>query len=1069
MYHFFTYRLIYCRLCLLLCWGGARLNAQSTTGHITGTVTLSGQPVAAAILRLKDPDKGILLQGRSNAAGMFQFNHLQPGNSWKLECITPVSDTLEIDAVEVQLGRTIQIDLILPPLINRLKPVLVRSTAKKPTGLFTITAEQSWKLPYTGSNLFDWLMTLPQAYSRDRSSGAVSFSGQNNRYNSLYVDGALQNDVFGLSPSGTYGGQANSSPVSPETIEQLQLQLSPYDASLGNYTGAAINLITKSGKKKRSASIYRSVTARPNPAQTTGFTLSGPLRANRSFYYFNTDYHVAENTTPYSFGNYAGATRNEDQLNRFVQSMITRYGYDPGKPDAAELQRALKLTLRIDRLIGQKQLLTYSMRQQFSERVFTGSSTPLLLFFSNNGKQYRSGSFSGTISLNGRYGRHSGNELVIGYTWSNDHTMHLGKPFPSLRILDGKGMLFLGSNEDAQNNSTTQSSWTIRDKFFFNKGKHQLNWGIETTLNRFHNRFLQNRYGAYFYYSIADFLQQYSPAAYRISYYREQPPYNQEASQNIASGLWTNAVFVNDRLTFGRNCILQAGIRITAQKINGTTNADSITYYRIIPALLSYYDLAGTRYGEQPSLRLSLAPRFNLTVRSKQGHWQLEIGTGIFSGRMPMAWLNGIYSNNGLMYESFEAGQQQRKNIRFSGEADRQWRPDQTGGVANKGVLNLVAGKISMPSVWRSTVQWTGYWSDQSFLQLECMYYLNRKEIHFSNVNLLPATKHLSGPDNRMIYSPGNNRNIPVFADSSNPYEQIILLQNNPGQQGYGYRLGITLEKKFPNTGFTMGYSYNDAYSVFDGNYSVLLNQWRLNETVNGRNHVRLSRSDFSAGHRVHARVTQEWQLLKPALQIKLGLNYLGCSGNTYSYVYGKNNLTGDDPSSTGYDLIYIPTKADLDAQVFLPLITEQYFYTPEQQKEALDWYIQQSPYLKKHRGAYASRNGSRTPFQHRIDCKFVTSVQVKLHRKKYGFSFSATLQNLANLLNPDWGNVYIVPGNSIRLIQFLGFIRESPLTPAFGFDPELMEERGPQKARNKTFRNIPEWQLLLGFRINFY
>ncbi|MFZ2784988.1 MAG: hypothetical protein WAZ36_11345 [Sediminibacterium sp.] len=1063
------YQSIYYWLCLLLFSGYNLLNAQTTTGHVTGTVKLLGQPVAAAIIRLKDPDKGILLQSRSNAAGMFQFNNLQPGNSWKLECITPLADTLEINAVEIQLGRTIQIDAILTPVANQLKPVLIRATAKRPTGLFTITSEKLWKLPYTGNNMYDLLMALPQAYSRDRSSGALSFSGQNNRYNSLYVDGALQNDVFGLSPSGTYGGQTGSSPVAPETIEQLQLQLSPYDASLGDYTGAAINVITKSGKNHRGASIYHYVTARQNPAHTTGITLSGPLQINRCFYYFNTDYHVAETQEPFSFGSYAGATRNEDQLKRFAQSLITRYGYDPGKPDAVQQQHAFKLALRIDRLIGKEQLLTFSMRQQFSEKMVTGNSTPLLLFFSNNGKQYHSGSFSGTISLNSRYGRYSGNELVIGYTWSNDHTTPLGKPFPSLRILDGEGMLFLGSNEDAQHSSTAQSSWTIRNKRFFSKGKHQLNWGMETTLNRFHNQFLQNRYGSYFYYSITDFLQQYSPAAYRISYYRDLPPFTDEPSKNIASGLWTTAVFANDRLQISNNCMIQAGVRITAQKMFGTTFADSSTYYQVIPALHPYYDLAGTRYGGHPSLRLSIAPRLNFTFRSKQNHWQLELGTGLFSGRMPMAWLSGIYSNNGLLYESFEAGQQQRKKIHFSGDVNHQWRPEQTGGVASKGVLNLVAGKISMPSVWRSTLQWTKYWNDQSFLQLECMYYLNRKEIHFSNVNLLPATKQLSGPDNRTVYPSGNNGAIPVYADSSNSYEQIILFKNNPEQHGYGYRLGITLEKNYLNTGITLGYNFNDAYSVYDGNYSILLNQWRLNETVNGRNNVRLSRSDFSAGHRVYARIAQEWHLLKPALQMSLSLSYQGGSGNTYSYVYGKNNLTRDDLASTGYDLIYIPTTADLDVQVFLPLVTEQYFYTPEQQKEALDWYIQQNTYLKIHRGEYASRNGSRTPFLHRIDCKFVTSVRVRLNNKKYGLSIAATIQNLGNLLNRNWGNSYIVPGNRIRLINFLGFIQESPLTPAFSFDPELIRERGLQKARNNAFLNRPEWQLQLGFRINFY
>ena len=1062
------YQRIACLLALQLVPALPQLHAQATSGHITGTVKMKQQVVGAAVIRLSDVTNGMVLQSRTNAAGMFQFNHVPPGNHWKLVCTTPRADTLEIADIQVQLNQTLQINIALHALTASLQPVLVRSRAQQPNDRYTITAENLWKLPATGNNLQDWLMTLPQAYTNNKSNGAISFSGQNNRYNALYIDGALQNDVFGLSPTGTYGGQTNSSPVAAETIEQLQLQLSPYDASLGDYTGAAIHVVTKSGKNHSGASMYHYTTQHKGAEQNTGFTLSGPIQVNRSFYYFNTDYRTAARRDPYPFESYAGETRNEDRMKRFVQSLITRYGYDPGQPDAVEEQRAGKLALRIDRLLNTKDLLTFSIRQQFSERVITGKSSPLLLLFSNNGKHHRSGSFSGTLSLNSRKNQYSGNELVLGYTWSKDDTEPLGKPFPSLRILDGEGMLFLGSNEDAQQNSTIQSSWTLRIKRYFNKGQHQLNWGMEAGMNRFQNQFLQNKYGAYFYYSITDFLQQRAPVAYSNNYYRRSFPFKNNTSGNIESGLYSMALFVNDRIRIGKHCVVQAGVRITAQKIGGTPGADSITSNKVIPAVQSYYDLAHTRYGGTPALLPGIAPRLSILLHSRQQHWQLEAGTGVFNGRMPMAWLSSIFSNNGLVYEHFEAGREQRKQIRFSADAQHPWTPEQTGGIAGKGVLNLVAGKLSMPSVWRTTVQWTRYWSDRSSLQLECMYYVNRKEIHFSNVNLLPLTTRLSGPDNRMVYRSGSGAYIPVEADSSNPYQQIILFRNNPDEHGYGYGMGISFRKNYVNTGIALGYSFNDAYSVYDGNYSVLLNQWQLNEAVNGRNEVRRSRSDFSAGHRIYARVAQEWMLLQPSLKINLSISYQGGSGTTYSYVYGKNSLTRDDPASTGYDLIYIPTTKELKEQTFLPLTTEHYYYTAEQQQEALEWYIQQNSYLNQRRGKYAARNGSRTPFVHYIHLKLTTSVLVKLNHKKYGLSMTLSVQNLGNLLNRNWGKQYYVPGNRIRLINFAGFVQELPPIPAFRFDPELIMERGVRDAPGKLFANGSEWLLELGFRIHF-
>lgn len=1044
------------------------VHGQSTSGYLTGIVKMQQQAVGSASIWLSDTANGMVLQSRSNAAGMFQFNHIPPGNHWKLRCTAPLADTLEIADIEIQLNQTLQINIVLHPLRNQLQPILVTTKAKQPNDRYTITATQLWKLPAAGNELQDWLLSLPQAYSNQNNSSAISFSGQNNRYNALYIDGALQNDVFGLSPTGTYGGQTNSSPIVTETIEQMQLQLSPYDASLGNYTGAAIHVVTKSGNNNPRAAIYHYTQTNRGMANNTGFILSGPIQLNRCFYYFNTDYRVVAKQEPYSFQSYAGDTRNEDRMKQFIQSMKTRYGYDPGLPAALEEQRAARLSLRIDRMIASEKLLTFSIRQQFSERMFSGRSNPLQLFFSNNGKQYHSRSFSGTLQLNSRKKTNAGYELVLGYTSASDYANPMGKPFPSLRILDGSGMLFLGSNEDAQENSTWQNSWTIRYKGYFNKSHHQLNWGTEASLNRFQNRFLQNRYSAYFYYSITDFLQQRSPVAYSNNYYTNAYAFKNGVTGLVASGLNSMAVFFNDRIQIGELCVVQTGIRITLQQMTGMTGTDSITGNKVLPAIQAYHNLADIRYGSHPALLPGIAPRFSITLRSRQHQWQLEAGTGLFNGRMPMAWLSSIYSNNGLVYQSFEAGAQQRKQIRFSEDVQHPWKPEQTGGISGKGVLNLVAGKLSMPSVWRTTIQLTRYWSNRSLLQLECMYYVNRKEIHFSNVNLLPGSNRLSGPDNRIVYPFGNQARIPVDADSSNPYQYIVLLRNNPTEHGYGYGAGISFHKNYSNTGIVLGYSYNDAFSVYDGNYSVLLSQWQLNETVDGRNQVRRSRSDFSAGHRIYARFAQEWILLQPSLKINLSISYQGSSGTTYSYVYGKNNLTRDDPASTGYDLIYIPTTAELQEQHFLPLTTESYYYSAEQQKEALEWFIQQNSYLNQHRGNYASRNGSRTPFSHNIDLKLSISVPLKLNQKKYGLQLTIGVRNLGNLLNRNWGKQYYVPGNRIRLISFAGFIQESPPVPAYRFDPELIMEKGLRGAPDRLFVNGSEWQLELGFRIHF-
>ena len=98
----------------------------------------------------------------------------------------------------------------------------------------SIGADKLQNLPTVGRSLTDFIRLTPQA--KTTFGGGISIAGQNNRYNQIMFDGAVNNDVFGLSETGTNGGQTGSSPISIDAIESFQVGVSPYDVSFGNFT-----------------------------------------------------------------------------------------------------------------------------------------------------------------------------------------------------------------------------------------------------------------------------------------------------------------------------------------------------------------------------------------------------------------------------------------------------------------------------------------------------------------------------------------------------------------------------------------------------------------------------------------------------------------------------------------------------------------------------------------------------------------------------------------------------------------------------------------------------------------
>src|SRR5256886_5035193 len=106
-------------------------------------------------------------------------------------------------------------------------------------------------LPTISGRITDITRLTPQY------GGSGTFAGQDNRANNVTVDGSYFNNSFGLgTTTGGIGDRTGVAPISLEAIEQVQVNVAPYDVRQGDFVGAGVNTVTRSGTNSFTASAY---------------------------------------------------------------------------------------------------------------------------------------------------------------------------------------------------------------------------------------------------------------------------------------------------------------------------------------------------------------------------------------------------------------------------------------------------------------------------------------------------------------------------------------------------------------------------------------------------------------------------------------------------------------------------------------------------------------------------------------------------------------------------------------------------------------------------------------------
>ena len=1004
-----------------------------TTAGITGVVTdKKGEPLPGANVTAVHVPSGTMYGTSTRANGRFNITGMRVGGPYTITASFIGYNKQILENVYLELGQNLNLTFVLTETQIELKDITVeaeRSTiirSDKTGTATTIQRENLENFPTISRRLEDFVRLTPQATSNARIGGV------DNRLNNITVDGAYFNNSFGL--AGLPGDRTGVAPISLEAIEQIQVNISPFDVRQGNFVGANINTVTKSGTNRYSGSVYYNyrnndfvgtkagdVTFNPGSFRFNqfGLTLSGPVIKNKLFFFVNyeTDNLIQPGTTyranlggePVA-GNVTRVLKSHlDSLSNFLKQ---NFGYETGPYEGYDHETpSTRFLLRLDYNLNPKNKLSlrYTHLDSFTDVLLSNSSSLgwgsrrsnlTGLNFQNSNYQIMENIRSVVAEWNSIISDKLSNNLIVGYTYNDESRKSRGKMFPFVDILEG-GQVYtsFGFEPFTPNNELRYWSFQLQNNLNLFLENHTLTFGFSLERYQSENVFFPGSQSVYVYNSLNDFYtdaldylanpnRTVSPVTLKRFQVRwSNIPGQEKPIQPLK--VWYGGIYMQDQWEVFKNLNVISGIRFDVPIFEKTG------YHNPEVDTMVFRDENGFpvqyKTDKMPDPKVLVSPRigFNWDVFGDKTT-QLRGGTGIFTGRPAYVWISNQIGNNGIL-TGFE---------RLDNTKNRPFHPDPnhykpavvTGAPASNYELALTDPNFKFPQMWRTNIGFDRKLIYDVIGTLEFIYSKDVNGIYYINANLKAPNGQFVGPDNRPRWI-GSNR---IYSKIDN----AIVLKNQ--NVGYYWNIAASLEKPWSNNWYAkVGYMYGVAKNTIDPG-SIAFGSWNNNQHAGNPNNPGVGYSANSPGNRLFGAFSYKLEYFDfGATTVTLFFDYFSPGNGSYTF---SGDLNGD--GGTSNDLIYIPKdKSEMNFEQYSVTVgTNTITFTPEQQADAWEAFIQQDPYLSKNRGKYAERNAAFLPMVFRADLSLVQEFTQKFLGYKNSLQFRVDVLNLTNLLNKNWG-----------------------------------------------------------------
>jgi hypothetical protein len=999
-----------------------------TTGALSGVV-LDAQkaPVPGAIVVAVHEPSGTRYEATTRADGRFSLPGLRVGGPYTVTATLSGFQPQTQQDVVVNLGVATDLALTLAQAaLTEEVTVTAESSSvfsSSRTGAATTVNRQVLQnLPTINDRINDFARLSPQ-YSGGPFGG--SFAGQDNRLNNITVDGSYFNNSFGL--GGQPGDRTGVTPISTAAMEEIQINVAPYDVRQGHFVGAGVNTVTRSGTNKFHGSAYywtrdndlvgteaKGLTYNPGKfdSRRYGAWLSGPVIKDKLFFFGSfeddklqqpgTTFRANQGGEPVG-GNVTRVLASDlDALSAYLSS---NFGYETGAYQEYGFETPAKRYLaKLDYNLDDRNKLTFRYLQldSSSDRLASSSSSlgfgrptgTNTLFYQNTNYKLLENIKSGVAEWNSILGSTAANNLIIGYTTNDESRPQSGELFPMVDILkDGLTYTTFGYEVFTPRNQLRYKTFQIQNNFTWTRGKHSFTFGGALERYKSDNVFFPGSQSAYVYSSLADFYtdandylanpnRTTSPVNLSIFQVRyNNIPGQEEPLQPLK--VWFGGVFAQDEWQITPQFKLLYGIRVDVPSFDetGFTNpeADARAFRGADGNPVQY------ETGKLPDTQLLWSPRagFNWDVTGTRTT-QLRGGTGVFTGPPLYVWISNQVGNTGML-----TGFQDVRNTRA-----RPWNPNPdaykptnvTGDPASTYELAVTEKDFKFPQVWRSNIALDQRLPWGLTGTAEFIYSKDVNGISYINANLPAPQTSFTGVDNRPRWT--SNR---IYSNTAN---NIVLGNQN---EGSSWHISGALEKRF-RQGFLKGaYSYGEAKNTVDPG-SIAFGSWTGNTHQGDPNNPGVAYSNQFPGHRVFLAGSYRLEYLTVGATT-FSFFWQGVTNGVDSYTFA-GDLNGDLGNSN--DLIYI--HRDISEMNFQTFTSGGRTYTAAEQAAAWDAYISQDSYLSQHRGEYAVRNAVRLPMVFRLDFSVAQDLFTDVGSNRHSLQFRADFLNFSNLLNHDWG-----------------------------------------------------------------